>query len=98
MNNERYNQIIDEVYKSYVKHWEPNIEYIDDKAILSQDDLINKIKTDDEFSEKWKLKIEEIIVLDQVNQNNPILKGSTTLYSIKLIKLTYGDEKIEIYE
>jgi thymidylate synthase len=42
-----------DAYKSYVKHWEPNIEYIDDKAILTQEDFINRIKTDTEFAKKW---------------------------------------------
>jgi len=42
-----------DAYKNYVKHWEPNIEYIDNKPILTQEDFINKIKTDDEFAKKW---------------------------------------------
>ena len=42
-----------DAYKNYVKHWEPNIEYIDNKPILTQEDFINKIKTDIEFAKKW---------------------------------------------
>jgi thymidylate synthase len=42
-----------DAYKNYVKHWEPNIEYIDNKPILTQEEFINKIKTDDEFAKKW---------------------------------------------
>jgi thymidylate synthase len=42
-----------DAYKAYVKYWEPNIEYIDGKAILTQEEFINKIKTDDEFTKKW---------------------------------------------
>ncbi len=42
-----------DAYKNYVKHWEPNIEYIDNKPILTQEDFINKIKTDDKFARKW---------------------------------------------
>ena len=42
-----------DAYKAYVKYWEPNIEYIDGKAILTQEEFINKIKTDDEFAKKW---------------------------------------------
>jgi thymidylate synthase len=42
-----------DAYKNYVKHWEPNIEYIDNKPILTQEEFINKIKTDDEFANKW---------------------------------------------
>jgi thymidylate synthase len=42
-----------DAYKAYVKYWEPNIEYIDGKAILTKEEFINKIKTDDEFAKKW---------------------------------------------
>jgi len=42
-----------DAYKRYVKYWEPNIEYIDNKPILTQEEFINKIKTDDEFAKKW---------------------------------------------
>ena len=66
--------------------------------ILPQEEFINKCKTDPEFSEKWGLKIEEQIVLEQVEQNNPVLKGSTSLYSTKLITITYNDKTIEVYE
>jgi len=64
MNNERYNQIIDETYKNY------NNNLITQKArsiglsttqsgLLKKEEFINKIKTDQEFSERWGLKIEE---------------------------------------
>jgi hypothetical protein len=39
-----------DAYKNYVKYWEPNIEYIDDRGILTQEDFINEIKTDDVFA------------------------------------------------
>ena len=42
-----------DAYKRYVKYWEPNIEYIDNKPILTQEEFINKIKTDNEFASKW---------------------------------------------
>ena len=42
-----------DAYKNYVKYWEPNIEYIDDKGILTQEDFINEIKTNDEFAKEW---------------------------------------------
>ena len=62
------------------------------------EEFINKCKTDSEFSEKWGLKIEERMVLEQVDQNNPVLKGSTTLVPTKLITLTYNNKTIESYE
>jgi thymidylate synthase len=42
-----------DAYKNYVKYWEPNIEYIDDRGILTQEDFINEIKTNDEFAGEW---------------------------------------------
>ena len=53
---------------------------------------------DTEFSERWGLKIEEQTILEQVDQNNPVLKGSTALYPRKLITITYNDKTIESYE
>jgi hypothetical protein len=75
MSKERYNQIIDEVYKNYEKQYStfeigivksiagnnPMVDSLlkNNSSILSQQEFINKIKTDQEFSEKWGLKIEE---------------------------------------
>jgi hypothetical protein len=36
----------------------------------TQEEFINKCKTDSEFSQKWGLKIEEQTILEQVDQNN----------------------------
>jgi len=65
---------------------------------LTKEEFIDKCKTNPEFSQRWGLKIEEQIVLEQVEQNNPVLKGSTALYSTKLITITYNDKIIESYE
>ena len=54
MNNEKYNQIIDEVYKNYA--WKTSMD-VDGQ--FTKEEFINKIKTDSKFSEKWGLKIEE---------------------------------------
>jgi hypothetical protein len=71
MNNERYNQIIDEVYKSYktkiiqmIESWDVKYQKILNSEAggcrpYSQDKFIERIKIDLEFSEKWGLKIEE---------------------------------------
>ena len=57
MNNEQYQQIINEVYERFIE------SYIrkDGQIILplSKNRFINRIKTDEEFSKKWGLKIEE---------------------------------------
>ena len=55
MNKERYNQIIDEVYNNYVKISKPTLN----GKYLSQPEFIFWVKTNDKFSEKWGLKIEE---------------------------------------
>ena len=96
MNKE---QIIDEVYENYflIKSMEKGPFGISG-LILPKEEFINNCKTNTEFSEKWGLKIEERIVLEQVDQTNPTLKGSTALYSRKLITLTYNNETIESYE
>ena len=86
----------------------------DDYRILTQEEFINKCKTDSEFSEKWGLKIEERELSDderneirdmQYFKNNlhQALKGSDTkIYweniPTKLITLTYNNETIESYE
>ena len=67
MNKEKYNQIIDKAYENYSskqneywKKWltdESQIKKFDDG--LSKEEFVNKIKTDNEFSERWGLKIEE---------------------------------------
>jgi thymidylate synthase len=42
-----------DAWANYVKYWEPMVEYIDNKPILTKEEFINKIKTDNEFAEKW---------------------------------------------
>jgi hypothetical protein len=92
MNKERYHQIIDEVYNKYTT------KYMGYDDVPSKKLFLFEIKNNPEFSEKWGLKIGERIVLEQVDQTNPTLKGSTALYSRKLITLTYNNETIESYE
>ena len=70
MNNEKYQQIIDEVWKKYGdSHWtppsNPNGKLLSEQLwslkpmMHNKESFINKCKTDPEFSEKWGLKIEE---------------------------------------
>jgi len=53
MNNEKYKHIIDEVYEKYTD------KYIGYDDVPSKELFIHEIKTNKEFSERWKLKIEE---------------------------------------
>jgi hypothetical protein len=63
-------ELVDEVYENYKSttlendmkksDWELTVQSMSrEKFILSQEEFINKIKTDVEFSEKWGLTIEE---------------------------------------
>jgi hypothetical protein len=63
-------QIIDEVYENYKSTilesdmkksaWELTVQSMSGKKfIISQEEFINKCKTNTEFSERWGLKIEE---------------------------------------
>ena len=72
---EKYNQIIEEAYENYSKWVNSENRKGNDDANalrkkgilvkqyyvskLSQEEFINKIKTDSDFSERWGLKIEE---------------------------------------
>ena len=137
MNNERYNQIIDEVYKNYEKNipnhhvvgsdsdpmnkcmvWNRKIDSLSGYPILerlSKEEFINKCKTNLEFSEKWGLKIEERelslgergqwcqdfldwdLVVGNLDHDH-IREDVEENAPIKLITVTYKDEKIEVYE
>ena len=93
--------------------------YLEGKAdrpffYLSKEEFINKIKTDPEFSQRWRLKIEERELSEdegneirdmQYFKNNlhQALKGSDTKIDwenipTKLITITYKDKTIESYE
>jgi hypothetical protein len=65
MNNEKMNQIIDELYWNYLiedARILPNMskeKMLELGFRLTKEQFINKCKTDSEFSERWGLKIEE---------------------------------------
>lgn len=68
MSKEKMNQMIGDAYKKFktesdwleqTNHLRSNEFFNDDLRILSQEEFINKCKTDSEFSERWGLKIEE---------------------------------------
>ena len=114
MNNEKYNQIIGAAYKFFknsfpMKKSNPPKNYINEKGqLLGQEEFINRIKTDDEFSKTWGLKIEERkLSLEERNKWSWDNWGITCeMESVldeqevptKLITITYNNEKTEIYE
>ena len=70
MTKERYNQIVNEVFKKYAdSHWtppeNPNGPLLSDQLWSlkpmqhSKESFIQSCKTDKKFSERWGLKIEE---------------------------------------
>ena len=107
-------QIIDEAYKNYliedVKIL-PNMPK--DKMTelgyrLTQEEFINKCKTDSEFSEKWGLKIEERELSweeretygYEINIDGILTEewADKLRLPTKLITITYNNERIESYE
>jgi hypothetical protein len=110
-------QIIDKVYKRYVMLPKELSDVISDNEKfngrnLTQEEFINKCKTDSEFSEKWGLKIEERELSLEERQNlyfklNPEFRLVHENMNkqmdkfntpTKLITITYNNETIESYE
>jgi hypothetical protein len=58
MNNEQQ-ELLDEAYKNYKNKTEIMMGHGFHGTLLSQEEFINKCKTDTEFSETWGLNIEE---------------------------------------
>jgi hypothetical protein len=131
MNKERYNQIIDSTYKSYLRKAKNQTtedlfgsmikgdeiihgmleSHTRDFIPYTREQFINKIKTDNDFSEKWGLKIEErelsleerlnlvstIIGEEKIRTHEDNLARVDKLnIPTKLITVTYKDEIIEI--
>ena len=104
MNNERYNQIIDEAYEDYLKNFiepicPPNLDvqpsYYEP---MTKDWFVKSAKErgsrGDEFSEKWGVKIEERELSDDARNIFFLAK----MNPLKQITVTYKGEKIEVYE
>jgi hypothetical protein len=99
--------LLNEAYMDY--YW-----IMGDKIKLTQNEFINKCKTDPEFSEKWGLTIEERELSTDERQsiyekeyvdgmevsNNNWLNSKLTTRNVptKLITITYNDKTIESYE
>ena len=121
MNNEQQ-KLLDETYENYVNKcnedkWMreiildlpfPNKSY----GLYSQEEFINKCKTDPEFSERWGLMIEEReLSLSERTEYKKKRDGIARTFSpythqmldgsnipTKLITITYNDKTIESYE
>ena len=123
--NKEQQELLNEAYKNWKAKgrdfWEEQIDGMFTSELgeekvdkISQEEFINKCKTDTEFSEKWGLKIEERELSEdegneirdmQYFKNNlhQALKGSDTKIDwenipTRLITITYNDKTIESYE
>ena len=56
--NKEQQELLDDAYENYNKH-NDDILGRSNYWTMTQEEFINKIKTDTEFSERWGLKIEE---------------------------------------
>ena len=119
MNNEQQD-LLNEVYKNFLKTYEvrdgdiilPPDDYInDDGELLSQEEFINKCKTDPEFSKKWGLKIEERELSLEERKIHMSKYSNDRIYPdwdekflneksipTKLITITYKDKTITYYQ
>jgi hypothetical protein len=115
MNNEQQ-ELLNDAFKRFLNET-IKVEPLEAKERLinqllnnkeSQEEFINKCKTDPEFSEKWGLKIEEReLSLEERNKWSWDNWGITCeMESVldeqevptKLITITYNDKTIESYE
>ena len=107
MNKE---QIIDEAYENYKTKTEIMMGHGFHGILLTQEEFINKCKTNSEFSERWGLKIEEreLDMFERWELANLTPNMSEIDYCnklcdehnvpTKLITITYNNEIIESYE
>jgi len=78
--NKEQQELLDGAYENYLKGG--HIKWLNQMEVntpagkmnipipYTQEEFINKCKTDSEFSQRWGLKIEEQTILEQVDQNN----------------------------
>jgi hypothetical protein len=108
--NKEQQLLIDEAYENYCKSFE-NQTLIEQNSFdtdpMNQYMFINKCKTDQEFSEKWGLKIEErelsyeerkklCKLSDRVYPDNEWMKENNI--PTQLITITCNDKTTESYE
>jgi hypothetical protein len=109
--NKEQQELLDEAYKNYSMSYKDGHEFYEDEMIkrsYTQEEFINKCKTDSEFSGRWGLKIEErelsleernnyytsnYLGLDETKENLDKMGIPT-----KLITITYNNKTIESYE
>jgi len=112
--NKEQQELLNKAYKNFkeqIEHGLNSMFLVNDGpnkiTPLTQEEFINKCKTDSEFSEKWGLQIEERELsgeerfkLWQNEQDGRTAFIPELLDSVptKLITITYNDKTIESYE
>jgi hypothetical protein len=112
--NKEQQELLDEAYeKALMKYGFNSLPGTPPGTVLeTQEIFINKCKTDDEFSEKWGLRIEERELNDKERvklyeqKTNidtsffPVLRETLNFHNIptKLTTVTYNNKTIESYE
>ena len=104
MNKERYNQIIDEVYKNYlIEDCKIMPNFSKEKMYelgyrLTKNEFIDKIKTETKFSKKWGLMIKETYKLVPNKHYTDDSTGLIRTFPVREYKLivVYKDEIIEV--
>ena len=99
--NKEEQKLVGDCYKNYLKKYEPSktpgiVNYSDPLQYrpFTQEEFINKCKTNPEFSETWGLKIEE----RELNDDELNIANLFKQTSNKLITITYNNKTIESYE
>ena len=103
-----YDEIVDEAYKNYMNNWPSKIPRI---GPCSKEEFINRIKTDDEFSKTWGLKIEgreltledgtpikEINIYHQPNRRVEFIEHKITILSSQPKKLSFFEKLIGAFK
>ena len=120
MSKERYKQIIDEAYKNFLMTSKKMVskeileKFLKHTPNIHKVEFIDKIKTDERFSERWGLKIEEQKLShdERIILMNKKLGVTDTLpqyyntddemdknnIPTKVITVTYNNEIIKIYD
>jgi hypothetical protein len=117
--NKEQQELLDEAYENYLKGG--HIKWLNQMEVntpagkmnipipYTQEEFIEKCKTDTEFSQRWGLKIEERglrkderhkLLTQQMSKLRAIRDEDYIQYNIptKLITVTYNDKTIENYE
>ena len=113
--NKEQQELLDEAYKNYSMSYKDGHEFYEDEMIkrsYTQEEFIDKCKTDTEFSEKWGLQIEEReLSLAERTEYKKKRDGIARTFApytyqmldnsnipTRLITITYNDKTIEGYE